>query len=95
MSSIGQVSSWSILVLAGFGIIVNIASVVILVVKGRNQMFHHLLKIMALYDLVSLKNYHFCASNRVVVLTWFIQYKKWSAIIQFHNHQGMNKSLGI
>jgi len=52
MINIGQISSWSILFLAGFGIVVNIGSIVILAVKGRNQMFHLMLKIMALYDLV-------------------------------------------
>ncbi len=57
MTNIGHVSSWSILFLAGFGIVVNIGSIVILVVKGRNQMFHHMLKIMAVYDLVRILCY--------------------------------------
>jgi uncharacterized membrane protein YheB (UPF0754 family) len=45
--------SVTILVLATFGVVVNMASIVILVMrKGVSQLFHHLLKILAIYDLV-------------------------------------------
>lgn len=44
----------TILILSIFGIVVNVASIVILMVrKGVSQMFHHLLKLLAIYDLVS------------------------------------------
>lgn len=39
-----------------FGVIINVISIVILKLrKGATQMFHHLLKLLALYDLVSKK----------------------------------------
>ena len=45
----------TILILSIFGIVVNVASIVILMLrKGASQMFHHLLKLLALYDLVSI-----------------------------------------
>lgn len=45
--------SMTILVIATFGVGVNVACIVILVMrKGASQMFHHLLKILAIYDLV-------------------------------------------
>ena len=48
----------TVLVLAIFGIMVNVASIIILMLrKGTQQMFHHLLKLLALYDLVSVITY--------------------------------------
>ncbi len=48
--------SMAVLVLASFGVVVNVASIIILVIMRKgHQMFHHLLKILALYDLVRMK----------------------------------------
>ena len=45
----------TVLILSIFGIVVNVASIVILMLRqGASQMFHHLLKLLALYDLVSI-----------------------------------------
>ena len=44
--------SYTILLLALGGAVVNVASVVILTRKKLNSMFHNLLKILAAYDLV-------------------------------------------
>ena len=55
--------SVTILVLATFGVVVNVASIVILMLrKGASQMFHHLLKLLAIYDLViiSFELMHMC-----------------------------------
>ena len=47
-----ELFSHLIIFLAVFGIVVNVASLVILMGKRRNTLFHNLLKILALYDLV-------------------------------------------
>ena len=44
--------SVAILLLTLGGVVVNVASIGILVAKGRNSMFHHLLKVLAFYDLI-------------------------------------------
>jgi len=48
----GEYFSAVILFLAAGGFVVNVASVCILAAKGRRSMFHNLLKLLALYDLV-------------------------------------------
>ncbi len=45
-----------ILALALFGVVINVVSILILMRRRHaTQMFHHLLKLLALYDLVSTK----------------------------------------
>ena len=49
----------TVLIVALFGVVINMVSLVILMVrKGAAQMFHHLLKLLALYDLVRYLKTH-------------------------------------
>ena len=60
--------SYTILLLALGGAVVNVASVVILTRKKLNSMFHNLLKILAAYDLVRA-----CALSAFIGLFFSVQ----------------------
>jgi uncharacterized membrane protein YhaH (DUF805 family) len=44
--------AYCVIVLAVFGVVVNLACIAILVKRKRNTIFHHLLKVLAFYDLI-------------------------------------------